>query len=87
MNPILAQDSRTDRIGIGVGPSFMYGDNTGVHSKFKFKVLPALWFFRKCAVWGHNAYISFQPKLKRLYPFPNKGLQWPRLGVLLLKSD
>ncbi|MBR9775729.1 hypothetical protein [Cyclobacterium marinum] len=42
MNPILAQDSRTDRIGIGVGPSFMYGDNTGVHSKFKFKVLPAL---------------------------------------------
>ncbi|MDO6437501.1 hypothetical protein Q4534_08795 [Cyclobacterium sp. 1_MG-2023] len=42
INPILAQDNRTDRIGIGVGPSFMYGDNTGVHSKFKFKVLPAL---------------------------------------------
>ncbi|GAB2996916.1 hypothetical protein GCM10027284_13220 [Cyclobacterium sediminis] len=42
VNPILAQDNRTDRIGVGVGPSFMYGDNTGVHSKFKFKVLPAL---------------------------------------------
>ena len=42
LNPILAQDNRTDRLGIGVGPSFMYGDNTGVHSKFKFKVLPAL---------------------------------------------
>lgn len=42
VNSIFAQDNRTDRVGIGVGPSFMYGDNTGVHSKFKFKVLPAL---------------------------------------------
>jgi hypothetical protein len=44
ISPILAQDNRSDRIGIGLGPSFMYGDNTGVHSKFKFKVLPALSF-------------------------------------------
>jgi hypothetical protein len=38
----LAQNNRGDRIGIGIGPSFMYGDNTGVISKLKFKVLPAL---------------------------------------------
>lgn len=37
-----AQDDRTDRLGIGIGPAKMYGDNTGVHSKFKFKVLPVL---------------------------------------------
>ncbi|WP_162342039.1 hypothetical protein [Cyclobacterium salsum] len=37
-----AQDNRTDRLGIGIGPAKMYGDNTGVHSKFKFKVLPVL---------------------------------------------
>lgn len=37
-----AQDDRTDRLGIGVGPAMMYGDNTGVTRKFKFKVLPAL---------------------------------------------
>lgn len=36
------QDDRTDRLGIGLGPAKMYGDNTGVHSKFKFKVLPAV---------------------------------------------
>lgn len=36
------QDDRTDRLGIGIGPAKMYGDNTGVHSKFKFKVLPVL---------------------------------------------
>lgn len=42
LNTALAQDDRQDRIGIGIGPSFMYGDNTGIHSKFKFKVLPAL---------------------------------------------
>lgn len=37
-----AQDDRTDRVGIGVGPSMMYGDNTGITRKFKFKVLPTL---------------------------------------------
>jgi len=37
-----AQDDRSDRVGIGVGPAKMYGDNTGVHSKFQFKVLPVL---------------------------------------------
>jgi hypothetical protein len=37
-----AQDNRTDRLGIGIGPAKMYGDNTGVHSKFQFKVLPVL---------------------------------------------
>lgn len=37
-----AQDDRTDRLGIGVGPAMMYGDNTGITRKFKFKVLPAL---------------------------------------------
>jgi len=37
-----AQDDRTDRIGVGIGPSMMYGDNTGVARKFKFKVLPSL---------------------------------------------
>ncbi|WP_339709890.1 hypothetical protein [Cyclobacterium amurskyense] len=41
-NSVVAQDDRTDRLGIGIGPSFMYGDNTGVHSKFNFKVLPAI---------------------------------------------
>ena len=38
----LAQGYRSDRIGFGIGPSFLYGDNTGVMQKFKFKVLPAL---------------------------------------------
>lgn len=37
-----AQDDRPDRLGIGVGPAMMYGDNTGVTRKFKFKVLPAV---------------------------------------------
>ncbi|MGY6741420.1 MAG: hypothetical protein ACXIUQ_01690 [Cecembia sp.] len=37
-----AQDSRPDKIGIGVGPSFLYGDNTGIMSEFKFKILPAV---------------------------------------------
>ena len=37
-----AQDDRTDRVGIGVGPTMMYGDNTGITRKFKFKVLPTL---------------------------------------------
>jgi hypothetical protein len=32
--------SRPDKIGIGAGPSFLYGDNTGIMSDFKFKVLP-----------------------------------------------
>lgn len=39
-----AQDDRTDRIGVGIGPSMMYGDNTGINRQFKFKVLPALTF-------------------------------------------
>src|SRR5690554_7366474 len=39
---ILAQDDRTDRIGAGLGPAMMYGDNTGINRDFKFKVLPAL---------------------------------------------
>lgn len=33
--------ARADKIGIGLGPSFLYGDNTGVMSDFKFKILPA----------------------------------------------
>jgi hypothetical protein len=37
-----AQDDRTDRIGMGLGPAMMYGDNTGINRKLKFKVLPAL---------------------------------------------
>lgn len=37
-----AQDDRTDRIGIGLGPAMMYGDNTGINRDLKFKVLPAL---------------------------------------------
>ena len=40
--PSFGQDDRTDRLGIGVGPAKMYGDNTGVHSQFKFKVLPVI---------------------------------------------
>lgn len=39
---IHAQDDRTDRVGAGVGPAMMYGDNTGVNKELKFKVLPAL---------------------------------------------
>lgn len=39
---LFAQDDRTDRIGIGVGPATMYGDNTGITRDFKFKVLPAV---------------------------------------------
>ncbi|MCC5938977.1 MAG: hypothetical protein JJU34_16990 [Lunatimonas sp.] len=39
---LLGQDDRRDRIGVGLGPSKLYGDNTGIHSEFKFKVLPAL---------------------------------------------
>jgi len=31
---------RADKIGVGVGPSFMYGDNTGIHRELKFKVMP-----------------------------------------------
>jgi hypothetical protein len=38
---LIAQDDRTDRLGIGLGPSKLYGDNTGIHSEFKFRVLPA----------------------------------------------
>jgi hypothetical protein len=41
---LLAQANRSDRIGIGFGPSFLYGDNTGVTQGFKFKVLPVLSF-------------------------------------------
>jgi hypothetical protein len=39
---VLAQGYRSDRIGFGIGPSFLYGDNTGVMQDFKFKVLPVL---------------------------------------------
>ena len=42
VNLVEAQDDRTDRIGIGLGPAMMYGDNTGITRKFKFKVLPAV---------------------------------------------
>lgn len=37
-----AQDDRSDRVGLGIGPAMMYGDNTGINRKLKFKVLPAL---------------------------------------------
>jgi hypothetical protein len=33
---------RPDKIGVGIGPSFLYGDNTGVHRDLKFKVLPVV---------------------------------------------
>ncbi|MFC4871278.1 hypothetical protein [Negadavirga shengliensis] len=36
------QDDRTDRLGVGIGPAKIYGDNTGEHRKFLFKVLPVL---------------------------------------------
>ncbi|WP_114747867.1 hypothetical protein [Pleomorphovibrio marinus] len=36
-----AQDDRENRLGFGIGPSKMYGDNTGIHSDFRFMVLPA----------------------------------------------
>src|SRR5690606_18298621 len=39
---VKAQDDRPHRIGIGLGPAMMYGDNTGINRKFKFKVLPTL---------------------------------------------
>src|SRR5690554_5759410 len=42
--PVKAQDDRTDRLGVGVGPATMYGDNTGITREFKFKVLPAVTF-------------------------------------------
>lgn len=31
-----------DHISIGIGPSLIYGDNSGEYSKFKFKVQPAI---------------------------------------------
>ncbi len=31
-----------DHITFGIGPSFIYGDNSGEYSSFKFKVLPAV---------------------------------------------
>ncbi|WP_114747868.1 hypothetical protein [Pleomorphovibrio marinus] len=40
-NYLIAQDNRQDRLGFGFGPSKIYGDNTGVHKKFRFMVLPA----------------------------------------------
>ena len=42
LNLAQAQDDRTDRLGIGLGPAMMYGDNTGITRQFKFKVLPAV---------------------------------------------
>ncbi|WP_114747866.1 hypothetical protein [Pleomorphovibrio marinus] len=36
------QDDRVDRLGFGVGPSKIYGDNTGRHRAFKFRVLPSI---------------------------------------------
>lgn len=36
-----AQDDRKDRFGFGMGPSMLYGDNSGIRKKLKFKVLPA----------------------------------------------
>ncbi|MFO7825814.1 MAG: hypothetical protein R6V72_17895 [Cyclobacterium sp.] len=38
----LAQDNRPDRLGIGIGPSILYGDNTGKLRKLKYKVLPVI---------------------------------------------
>jgi hypothetical protein len=32
--------ARPDKIGVGVGASFLYGDNTGIMSDFEFRVLP-----------------------------------------------
>lgn len=37
-----AQSNRTDKLGVGLGPSVLYGDNTGIFSDFRFKVLPAV---------------------------------------------
>ena len=33
---------RPDKIGLGIGPSFLYGDNTGIHREFQFKVMPVV---------------------------------------------
>lgn len=32
--------SRPDKFGVGLGPAFLYGDNTGIHSDLQFKILP-----------------------------------------------
>lgn len=37
-----AQSYRTDKLGFGLGPSVLYGDNTGIFTDFRFKVLPAV---------------------------------------------
>ncbi|HLT07742.1 MAG TPA: hypothetical protein VK014_09460 [Cyclobacteriaceae bacterium] len=58
-----AQDDRTDRLGIGVGPAMMYGDNTGITRQFKFKVLPALTldYHKKLhAFWDARASLGWQ---------------------------
>lgn|SRR5690554_186339 len=44
LSAVEAQDDRPDRVGVGIGPATMYGDNTGITRQFKFKVLPALTF-------------------------------------------
>lgn len=41
---VQAQDDRSDRVGVGIGPAMMYGDNTGINKQLKFKVLPAVAF-------------------------------------------
>jgi hypothetical protein len=41
LQSVFAQDDRENRLGFGIGPSKMYGDNTGVHSDFKYMVLPS----------------------------------------------
>jgi hypothetical protein len=33
---------KADKIGVALGPSFLYGDNTGEMSNLKFKILPSL---------------------------------------------
>jgi len=35
-----AQFDRSNRLGFGLGPSVLYGDNAGIYQEFKFMVLP-----------------------------------------------
>ncbi|HSI75247.1 MAG TPA: hypothetical protein VK957_05120 [Lunatimonas sp.] len=37
---IFAQTERFDRLGFGIGPAKVYGDNTGRHREFKFEIYP-----------------------------------------------
>ncbi|ERM82269.1 hypothetical protein P872_18980 [Rhodonellum psychrophilum GCM71 = DSM 17998] len=62
-----AQQSR-DHVSLGVGPSMVYGENTGDFSSFKFKMLPAMAF-------SYNKQLSHRFDLKSTI-----GAQWMNSG-------